>query len=148
MTASNSCGCVTGLKDSSPYDALEIEADREKALEAISGGIANFVEASVEGPYALVAGPEMWSFLTSAGKGYPLMKQLENLLGGAIVLSPSVEDGFLLSTRGGDMSLILGQDLSIGYLSHDSKTVKLYFTESFTFRVVDPAVIMPLAWKG
>ena len=140
-------GDIAGLKASSPYKALNLTPDREKAVEVLSGGVAQFMEASVEGPYALVAGPAMWSFLSSAGKGYPLRKQLENLLGGPIVLGPSVKDGFLLSTRGGDMSLILGQDLSIGYLSHDAIKVKLYLTESFTFRVVDPAAVMPLAWK-
>ena len=141
-------GGITGLKASSPYKALQITPDREKVVEVISGGVAQFIEASVEGPYTLVAGPAMWGFLSSAGKGYPLKKQLEKLLDGAIILSPSVKDGFLFSTRGGDMSLILGQDLSIGYLSHDSKTVKLYFTESFTFRVIDPAAVMPLTWKA
>ena len=40
---------------------------------------------------------------------------------------------FLLSTRGGDYTLSLGQDLSIGYLSHDAETVQLYFQEALTF---------------
>ena len=41
----------------------------------------------------------------------------------------------MVSTRGGDYQLALGQDLSIGYLSHDAAGVELYFQESMTFLV-------------
>jgi uncharacterized linocin/CFP29 family protein len=37
------------------------------------------------------------------------------------------------------------QDISIGYESHDSKTVRLYFSESFAFRVPGPEAVVPLA---
>jgi hypothetical protein len=33
----------------------------------------------------------------------------------------------------------LGQDFSVGYASHDRDKVELYLTESFTFRVLEPA---------
>jgi uncharacterized linocin/CFP29 family protein len=39
----------------------------------------------------------------------------------------------VLTGRGGDYELRLGQELSIGYLSHTATAVDLYFTESFTF---------------
>jgi uncharacterized linocin/CFP29 family protein len=35
--------------------------------------------------------------------------------------------------RGGDFALHLGQDLSIGYLSHDVERIQLYHQESLTF---------------
>jgi uncharacterized linocin/CFP29 family protein len=54
---------------------------------------------------------------------------------GDIIWAPAAEQGFLLSTRGGDYELHLGQDLSIGYLSHDAGHVTLYFQESLTFIV-------------
>ncbi len=50
--------------------------------------------------------------------------------------------GVLLTTRGGDYSLDLGQDISIGYSSHSSAAVELYFQVTFTFRVLtDEAAI-------
>lgn len=51
----------------------------------------------------------------------------------------------LLSTRGGDFSLHLGQDVSIGYQSHTDGAVRLYLQESFTFRLLSPeaAVALP-----
>ena len=39
----------------------------------------------------------------------------------------------MVSTRGGDHELHLGQDISIGYLSHDAESIELYFQESLTF---------------
>ncbi|MEX0982798.1 MAG: family 1 encapsulin nanocompartment shell protein [Bacteroidales bacterium] len=44
----------------------------------------------------------------------------------------------LVSERGGDFELSIGQDISIGYDGHDSDKVKLYFTESFMFRIIGP----------
>jgi uncharacterized linocin/CFP29 family protein len=39
----------------------------------------------------------------------------------------------VLTTRGGDFDLHIGQDVSIGYLSHTDTSVRLYLQESFTF---------------
>jgi uncharacterized linocin/CFP29 family protein len=61
-----------------------------------------------------------------------------------LIWAPALKEGaVLLSTRGGDYELTVGQDLSIGYASHDRTTVELYLTESFTFRVLeDKAAIL------
>ena len=40
--------------------------------------------------------------------------------------------------RGGDFLLDVGQDLAVGYLTHDIEQVDLYLEESLTFRVVSP----------
>ncbi|KAJ0336578.1 hypothetical protein COL154_014348, partial [Colletotrichum chrysophilum] len=55
---------------------------------------------------------------------------------GGIIWAPAIEGAFVLTTRGGDFELDIGQDISIGYLSHTSTTVQLYFQESFTFRLL------------
>jgi uncharacterized linocin/CFP29 family protein len=39
----------------------------------------------------------------------------------------------VLTTRGGDFELHIGEDLSIGYLSHTDVAVRLYLQETFTF---------------
>ena len=47
--------------------------------------------------------------------------------------------------RGGDFVLHLGQDLSIGYLSHSDTEVTLYLQESMTFQLLagEAAVALP-----
>ena len=48
----------------------------------------------------------------------------------------------MITQRGGDLELILGQDLAIGYENSTAAKVKLYFTESFTFRVLEPLAVL------
>ena len=58
--------------------------------------------------------------------------------------APAIDGAFLLSARGGDYALCLGQDLSIGYLSHDTAKVELYFQESLTFLVYTTEAIVAI----
>lgn len=53
-----------------------------------------------------------------------------------------------MTTRGGDLELVLGQDLAIGYERHGAETVTLYFTESFTFRILEPAAVIHYTPEG
>jgi uncharacterized linocin/CFP29 family protein len=50
----------------------------------------------------------------------------------------------VLSRRGGDFEMTVGQDLAIGYKVHDAQDVELYFAESFAFRVLEPAAAVEL----
>ena len=43
--------------------------------------------------------------------------------------------------------LSVGQDFSIGYLSHDTEKVNLYIEESFTFLVLTDQAAVPLTVK-
>lgn len=51
----------------------------------------------------------------------------------------------MLTTRTGDFELDIGQDISIGYSSHSSTAVELYFLESFTFRLLTTEAVIVLA---
>jgi uncharacterized linocin/CFP29 family protein len=52
------------------------------------------------------------------------------------VWAPGVRGGVVVSQRGGDFVLEIGEDLSVGYDSHDAEAVELYLLESFTFRAL------------
>ena len=79
--------------------------------------------------------------------GYPVLQHIRRLVDGEIVWAPGIEGGLVLTARGGDFELDLGQDLSIGYLSHTHKEVELYLQESFTFRMLttEAAIALPAA---
>jgi hypothetical protein len=51
----------------------------------------------------------------------------------------------VLSLRGGDFELTVGEDFSIGYLSHSATTVDLYVQESFTFRMLTTEAAVALS---
>jgi uncharacterized linocin/CFP29 family protein len=138
---------IEGIKGSSPHEFLKFSGDSHDLLAVISSGITGFVKSSIPGPYSLVVGPELWKFISSQAKGFPLKEQIEKMLGGEIILNPLMEEAYLFSTRGGDMALTLGRDFCIGYHAHDTKNVQLYLTESFTFRIVNPWAIIELEWN-
>jgi uncharacterized linocin/CFP29 family protein len=52
----------------------------------------------------------------------------------------------VLSLRGQDFELVVGQDLSIGYLDHDAERVRLYLEESVTFRAASPEAAVALSY--
>jgi uncharacterized linocin/CFP29 family protein len=136
---------ISGLREAAEHEAVQLKTDSPgEILKGISEGVAKLSEASVEGPYALVCGPKEWSQLdTVSSEGYPLRSRIERLIGGEIIRSPGDYGNFLVSLRGGDMELTVGQDFSIGYVGHTGSTVTLYLTETFTFRVISPEVIVP-----
>ena len=49
---------------------------------------------------------------------------------GNLVWAPAIEGAFVLTTRGGDFELNIGQDVSIGYLSHTDSVVHLYLQDA------------------
>ena len=96
--------------------------------------------AGMNGPYALAVGIQAFDELNADSEdGYPLRRRIEESLPkGSLIWAPAIRGGaVLLSTRGGDYELTVGQDLSVGYTLHDRTDVELYLTESFTFRVLE-----------
>lgn len=140
-------GGIQGLKESSSHDPIRVKGDPSNLLEAVAQGITEFSRAAVDGPYVLVAGSKLWQAISEHGQCYPLKENLERLLENSIILNPFLQETVLVSTRGGDMRLTIGQDFSIGYHAHTTETVELYLTESFTFRVLDGAAIIPIEWQ-
>jgi len=99
----------------------------------------------VDGPYSLLLSADAWTAVSETTEhGYPIREHLSRLLDGDIIWAPAIEGALLLSTRGGDYELRLGQDVSIGYTSHDADSVQLYFTESFTFAAYTTEASVPI----
>jgi large subunit ribosomal protein L13 len=67
-----------------------------------------------------------------------VFEHLRMILGGPVVWAPAVDGAIVLSQRGGDFELVVGEDLSVGYLAHDAETVTLFIEESMAVRVNSP----------
>jgi uncharacterized linocin/CFP29 family protein len=83
---------------------------------------------------------------TTERGGYPLLEHLRLILGGPALWAPAVDGAVVLSTRGGDFEITVGQDVSVGYLEHDAANVSLYLEETFTFRVLAPEAAVALRY--
>jgi len=140
---------IEGIVQATPHEKIELGGD----LTACPGHIARAVEvllsSGVAGPYGLALSPEVYKGVveTTEHGGYPLFDHLRKILDGPLVWAPGVDGGVVLSLRGGDFLFECGQDIAIGYDSHDAEKVELYFVESFSFRVATPeaAVALPVA---
>jgi uncharacterized linocin/CFP29 family protein len=133
---------ISGMKQSSEYKPVAYPDNVEDLPQTVAHGINLLQGASVEGPYTLLLGSEKWQNLTTCSQGYPLKRRIEEIMEGEIVVSQNLKDGMLLPQDNDDLLLTLGNDIAIGYDSHSHETVKLFFTEAFTFQVLDPAVIV------
>lgn len=137
---------IEGIVKSSTHNPLPLGKEAENFPQAITEAMQTIQQAGIGGPFTLLLGDKPYRLLmqASASQRYPMTKAIRNLLGGDIVWCSALEGGVLLSSRGGDFVLTVGQDLSIGYASHDREGIELYFCESFTFRVLEPAAAVAL----
>jgi uncharacterized linocin/CFP29 family protein len=132
-------GNITGIVQASPHEPIDVNSNLEWP-RAVSRAKEALRLAGVDGPYVLALGPKAHGELSAdSDDGYPLRRRVEGMLGeGSLVWAPVLEEGaVLLSKRGGDYELTVGQDWSAGYASHDRTEVELYLTESFTFRILE-----------
>ncbi len=137
-------GSIVGIIPSSPHAPIDVARVESWPL-AVAQAKETLKSAGIGGPFALAAGKTEYDELTAESEdGYPLEKRVEQLLGGPIVWAPAIRGAVLLSTRGGDYELSVGQDLSIGYLYSERSTISLFLAESFTFRVLEPRAAIVL----
>ena len=78
--------------------------------------------------------------------GYPVLEHLRLIAGGPVLWAPAVDGAVVMSTRGDDYELTVGQDAAIGYAEHDNGRVHLYLEESFTFQVLTPEAAVHLVY--
>jgi uncharacterized linocin/CFP29 family protein len=135
---------IEGICQAAPH-TVSLPANFEDYPIAVAHAIARLHAASVDGPYAIALSRQSYVGLTEATKGgYPILPHVRRLLDGPIVWAPALDGAVVLSMRGGDFELTVGEDLSIGFLDHTDDTVRLYLEESFTFRVLSPQAAVAL----
>ena len=98
----------------------------------------------------VIVGPRCYVGLTetTTGGGYRVYDHVKRLLNGPLVWTPGIDGAIVLSVRGGDFELTVGEDLSIGYLNHTADKVRLYLQESLTFRVITAEAAIPLRYRN
>jgi uncharacterized linocin/CFP29 family protein len=130
-------GDIQGIRQGSSNPGVSLPANVKSYPAAVAQAVSQLRLAGVNGPYALVLGADAYTAVSGGtDEGYPVFQHIERIVDGGIVWAPAIEGGLVLTTRGGDFELALGQDISIGYESHSGTAVELYFFETFTFRLL------------
>jgi len=138
---------IGGVCDSSTHPAISLGGDGFERYPAhVARAVEMLLSAGIEGPYGIALGPEAWTGViqTSERGGYPLLDHLKKIVDGPLVWAPGLTGAVVVSQRGGDFLFESGQDLSVGYDSHDGEAVNLYLEESFSFRVATPEAAVAL----
>lgn len=137
---------VLGLGEAASLEPLALPGGAAEYPETVARAVGLLLEGGIAGPYALALGPETYTAVVAASErgGYPLVDHLRQITAGPVVWAPGLEGATVVSQRGGDFVFELGQDVSIGYQSHDDGAVQLYLEESFSFRVNTPEAAVVL----
>jgi uncharacterized linocin/CFP29 family protein len=138
---------IEGIAQVSTHPPISLgEGNFDDYPTHVARAVEMLLSAGIEGPYGLALGPEAYTHVleTSEHGGYPLLEHLRKIIGGPLVWAPGVDGAVVVSQRGGDFLLEVGEDLAIGYDAHDRETVDLYLVESFTFRVATPEAAVAL----
>jgi uncharacterized linocin/CFP29 family protein len=137
---------IPGIRAASSNPSLALPTDMRELPTVVAQALGSLRLVGVAGPYRLLLSTDAYTALAvSTDRGYPIRDHIVSVIqDGEIIGAPAIEGAFLLSARGGDYELYLGQDLSIGYLSHDADQIELYFQESFTFIVQTSEAGVPL----
>jgi len=137
---------IQGVREatSNPIDTLP--ADVRDYPDAVARALSQLRLVGVNGPYSVLLGANEYTALAETrDHGYPVLEHVKRIVDGNLIWAPAIEGAFVMTTRGGDFELTIGQDVSIGYLSHTESTVKLYLQETFVFRMLTSEAAVALS---
>lgn len=140
---------IQGIREGSSNPIMTLPADVREYPDAIAQALSQLRLVGVNGPYSVLLGAKAYTELAETrDHGYPVLEHVKRIVDGDLIWAPAIEGAYVLTTRGGDFELNIGQDVSIGYLSHTDAVVRLYLQETFTFRVLTSEASVVLAVAG
>ena len=137
---------IQGIRQGTSNPIMTLPADVRAYPDAIAQALNQLRLAGVNGPYSVLLGADSYTALQeSSDQGYPILQHIKRLVESEIIWAPAISGAFVLTTRGGDFDLHIGQDISIGYSSHTDTSVTLYLQETFTFLLLTTEAAVALA---
>lgn len=139
-------GGIGGIRQGTSNPQMALPGDARDYPEAISQALTQLRLAGVNSPYSVLLGADAYTEVSeTSDHGYPVLEHIRRVVSGEIIWAPAIAGAVVLTTRGGDFDLHLGQDFSIGYLSHTDAAVRLYLQETFTFLLLTSEAAVALA---
>jgi uncharacterized linocin/CFP29 family protein len=137
---------IVGIRQGTSNPALTLPADVRQYPDSIAKALTQLRLVGVNGPYSVLLGADAYTALAeTSDNGYPVLEHIKKLVKDEIIWTPAIAGAFVLTTRGGDFDLHIGQDVSIGYLSHTDGAVRLYLQETLTFLLLTTEAAVALA---
>ena len=137
---------IQGIRQGTSNPVIALPADVRNYPDAVAQALSQLRLVGVDGPYSVLLSADAYTAVAEARDyGYPVLEHVRRLVDGEIIWAPAIPGGFVLTTRGGDFDLHVGQDFSIGYSSHTDAAVRLYLQETFTFLLLTAEAAVALA---
>jgi uncharacterized linocin/CFP29 family protein len=137
---------IGGIRQGTSNPIMNLPGDVRNYPDTIAEALSQLRLVGVNGPYSVLLGADAYTAVAEARDyGYPVLEHLRRIVDGEIIWAPAIAGAFVLTTRGGDFDLRIGQDISIGYLSHTDAAVRLYLQETFTFLLLTSEAAVALA---
>jgi uncharacterized linocin/CFP29 family protein len=125
---------IIGIRQGASNPVMTLPADVRQYPDAIAQALSQLRLVGVNGPYSVLLGADAYTALAeTSDNGYPVLEHIKKLVKDEVIWAPAIAGACALTTRGGDFDLHIGQDFSIGYLSHTDRVVRLYLQETLTF---------------
>jgi uncharacterized linocin/CFP29 family protein len=125
---------IGGIREGTSNPVMTLPADVRGYPDVFAQALTQLRQVGVNGPYSVLLSADAYTGLSeTSDQGYPVMDHIKRMVDGEIIWAPAIAGAFVLTTRGGDFGFHIGQDISIGYLSHTDTAVRLYLQETFTF---------------
>ena len=139
-------GGIEGIRQGTSNPIETLPSDVRNYPDAIAHAVNQLRLVGVDGPYSVLLSADAYTALAEARDyGDPVLEHVRRLVDGEIIWAPAIPGAFVLTTRGGDFDLHIGQDISIGYSGHTDTAVRLYLQETFTFLLLTTEAAVALA---
>ena len=140
---------IRGIRQGTSNPIMTLPVDVRDYPDAIAQALSQLRLVGVNGPYKVMLGADAYTALAETrDHGYPVLEHVKRLVKDDIIWAPAIVGAFVLTARGGDFELTIGQDTSIGYSSHTDTAVRLYLQETFTFRLLTTEAAIALLPPG
>jgi uncharacterized linocin/CFP29 family protein len=138
---------IGGIRQGTSNPIMTLPADVRHYPDAMAQALSQLRLVGVNGPYSILLGADAYTALAeTSDNGYPVLEHVKKLVKEEMIIwAPAIAGAFVLTTRGGDFALHIGQDVSIGYLSHTESVVRLYLQETLTFLLLTTEAAVALA---
>src|ERR1700735_658920 len=137
---------IVGVRQGTSNPRMTLPASVRDYPDAIAQALSQLRLVGVNGPYSVLLGADAYTALAeTSDNGYPVLEHIKKLVKDQIIWTPAIAGAFVLTTRGGDFDLHIGQDISIGYLSHTDSLVRLSLQETLTFLLLTSEAAVALA---
>lgn len=136
---------IKGLLTEPQQKPVPLDDDPSSYPGIVASGIRELATARIGGPYALVLSWNDYPKVTSTrSQGMTVREHLEKITGSKVYFSHALDAGLLMSKRGGDFTVHVGVDFSLGFHTENKESLEFFLTESFTVQINSPEAVVPL----